>query len=79
VHVVERPVERPPQDDDRSLTARMARDVINDSIWLQRHSGFGFRFPATGGPVALAHTQGGEYPCDVCGLGLDILRAPLAR
>ena len=77
VHVVEQPAE-PPSPPERDECARMARNVCDDVIWLQRTYGVGYRFrpPPFGHETVHACTP--ENGCEACSVALDILRAPLA-
>lgn len=65
---------------ERGLAASMAQDVCDDSLWLQRDYGFGFRSAAPAAPRAQerVHAPCGVAGCAACAVALDILHAPLA-
>jgi hypothetical protein len=78
VHVTEQAAE-PSSPPARDECARMAQNVCDDVIWLQRQYGIGYRFrPPPFGHDTTAHACAPENGCEACAVALEILRAPLA-
>lgn len=77
VHVAECPAE-PPSPPERDECARMAQNVCDDLILLQRQHGIGYRFRPPPFGHETVHACAPTNGCDACAVALDILRAPIA-